>query len=113
MQKAADLISHAIQRQPDNAAFHVIEARVLLALKRYKDVLSVLNQLDSKHLSQAALTYKAAALLELDEAGEAWQVAEQIRLQEVRDPMFPADEHLLQTIMNRLSQFTTAARTAP
>ena len=110
LQKAADLISHAIQRQPDNAAFHVIEARVFLAQERYKDVLSVLNKLDAKLLSQAALTYKAAALLELEETGEAWQVAEQIRLQEVRDPMFPADEHLLQTIMNRLSHYTTAAR---
>ncbi len=109
-QKAAELISHAIERQPGNASFHVIEGRVLLAQKRYKDVLVVLNKLDTKHLSQAALTYKAAALLELEETGEAWQVAEQIRLQEVRDPMFPADEHLLQTIMNRLSQFTTAAR---
>lgn len=110
LQKAADLISHAIQRQPDNAAFHVIEARVFLAQERYKDVLSVLNKLDAKLLSQAALTYKASALLELEETGEAWQVAEQIRLQEVRDPMFPADEHLLQTIMNRLSHYTTAAR---
>ncbi len=110
LQKAADLISHAIQRQPDNASFHVIEGRVLLAQKRYQDVLSVMNKLDTKHLSQAALTYKAAALLELDETGEAWQIAEQIRLQEVRDPMFPADEHLLQTVINRLSQFTTASR---
>lgn len=110
LQKAVDLISHAIQRQPDNAAFHVIEARVFLAQKRYKDVLSVLNKLDAGLLSQAALTYKAAALLELAETGEAWQVAEQIRLQEVRDPMFPADEQLLETVMNRLSQFTTAAR---
>ncbi len=109
LQKAADFIEHAVQRQPDNASFHVIKGRVLLAQKKYKDVLSVLNKLDSRHLSQAALTYKAAALLELDETGDAWQVAEQIRLQEVRDPMFPADEHLLQTIMNRMSQFTTAA----
>ena len=111
LQKAADLISHAIQRQPDNASFHVIEGRVLLGQKKYNEVLSVLDKLDIQHLSQAALTYKAAALLELDKTGEAWQVAEQIRLQEVRDPMFPADENLLQTIMNRLSQFTTAART--
>jgi predicted Zn-dependent protease len=113
LQKASDLIAHAIQRQPENFGFHVIEGRVLLAQKRYKDVLSVLNKLDAKHLSQAALTYKAAALLELDETGNAWQIAEQIRLREVRDPMFPADELLLQTIMNRLSQFTTAARTKP
>ena len=111
LQKASELVSHAIQRQPDNVSFHVIEGRVLLAQKKYKDVLLVLNKLETKNLSQTALTYKAAALLELEETGEAWQVAEQIRLQESRDPMFPADEQLLQTIMNRLSQFTTAART--
>ncbi len=110
LQQASELISHALQRQPDNASFRVIEGRVLLAQKKYKDVLRVLNKLDAKHQSQAALTYKAAALLELNETGEAWKVAEQIRLQEFRDPMFPADDQLLQTIINRLSQFTTAVR---
>ena len=113
MQKAADLIDHAIQRQPENAAFRVIRGRVLLASKKYKEALLELNQLDEKHSSQAALTYKAAALLELHETGEAWQMAEQIRLQRVKDPMFPADENLLQSVLIRLNQFTTAARTQP
>ena len=113
LQKAADLISHAIQMQPENPAFRVMQGRVLLAAGKYADVLSTLNNLDEQHLSQAALTYKAAALLEMDEQSEAWRVVEQIRLHHVRDAMFPADELLLQTVLNRLSQFTTAARTQP
>ena len=110
-QKAADLIAHAIQMQSGNPTFRVIQARVLLAAEKYVDALAILNSLDEPHSSQAALTYKAAALLEMEELGEAWRVVEKIRLHNVRDAMFPADEQLLQTVLNRLNQFTTASRT--
>ena len=90
-----------------------MHGRVLLAAGKYAEVLSTLNSLNEQHLSQAALTYKAAALLEMEELGDAWRVVEQIRLHDLRDTMFPADEHLLQTVLNRLNQFTTASRTQP
>jgi predicted Zn-dependent protease len=109
-QRAEDLISHAIQMQPGNPMFRVMQARVLLAAEKYADALAALNSLDEQHSSRAALTYKAAALLELDEPGEAWRVVEKIRLQNVGDAMFPTDEDLLQTVLNRLNQFTTASR---
>ena len=112
-QKATELISHAIQTQPENPVFRVMHGRVLLAAGKYAEVLSTLNSLNEQHLSQAALTYKAAALLEMEELGDAWRVVEQIRLHDLRDTMFPADEHLLQTVLNRLNQFTTASRTQP
>ncbi|MDA1229645.1 MAG: tetratricopeptide repeat protein [Planctomycetota bacterium] len=112
-EKAADLISHAIQRQPENHAFRVIEGRVLLAAGEYGSVLTALDKMDEKQLARAALTYKAAALLELKKMGEAWQVTERIRVRHVLDPMFPADEQLLQSVLTRLNQVTTAARTLP
>ena len=112
-QKAADLIAHAIQMQPGNPAFRVMQGRVLLAAGKYADALSTLNSIDEQHLSQAALTYKAATLLKMDKLGEAWRVVEQIRLHNVRDTMFPADELLLEMVLNRLKQFTTASRTWP
>jgi predicted Zn-dependent protease len=112
-QKAADLIAHAIQIQPGNPTFRVMQARVLLAAEKYGDVLATLNSIDDQQLSQAALTYKAAALLETEQPGEAWQAVERIRLDNLRDAMFPADENLLQSVLNRLNQFTTASRTQP
>ena len=112
-QKAADLIAHAIQMQPGNPAFRVMHGRVLLAADKYAEALSTLKSIDEHHLSQAALTYKAATLLKMEELGEASRVVAQIRLQHFRDTMFPADELLLQTVLNRLNQFTTASRTLP
>ncbi len=112
-EKAADLIAHAIQMQPGNPTFRVMQARVLLAAEKYEDALATLNSIDDQQLSQAALTYKAAALLETEQPGEAWQAVERIRLDNLRDAMFPADEQLLQTLLNRLNQFTTASRTQP
>lgn len=112
-QKASDLISHAIQRQPANPAFHMIEGRVLLAAGQYADVLTALDKIDEKHHSRTALTYKAAALLGLDQMNAAWQITERISLRHVRDPMFPADEHLLQNVMDRLNHFITASRNQP
>jgi len=110
-QKAAELISHAIQMQPENPVFRVMHGRVLLAAGKYSEVLSTLNSLDEQHFSQAALTYKAAALLEMEEMGEAWRTVEKIRLHDLRDTMFPADEHLLQTVLTRLNHFKTASHT--
>ncbi len=112
-EKAADLIAHAIQMQPGNPAFRVMQGRVLLAGDRYADVLSTLSGIDEQHHSQAALTYKAAALLEMEELDQAWRIVEELRLHKHCDPMFPADELLLQTVLNRLNQFTTATRTQP
>ncbi len=64
-EKAADLIAHAIQMQPGNPTFRVMQGRILLAADRYADVLSTLNGIDEQQHSQAASTYKAAALLEM------------------------------------------------
>jgi tetratricopeptide (TPR) repeat protein len=113
VEKALDLIMHAIQRQPENIAFRVIEGRVLLAAGRYAEVLSKLNELEEQSLSQAALTYQAAALLEMNETSEARRTIERIRLEDVRDAMFPADEEMLRTVQNRLTQFATASRAQP
>ncbi len=113
LEKATSLIAHAISMQPQNPAFRVMQGRVLLAEGNYPEVLSVLNGLDEQPLSQAALTYKAAALLEMQEVDEAWRTVEKIRVQDIRDPMFPADERMLQTIQNRLSQFMTASNAQP
>ena len=87
-QKAADLIGHAIQMQPGNPTFRVMQGRVLLAAGRYADALSTLNSLDEQHLSQAALTYQAAALLEMEEIGEASRVWNSIRLHIPVTPCF-------------------------
>ncbi len=103
-QNASDLIAHAIQMQPQNAVFRVIQCRVLLAAGKYAEVLDTLNGLNGQHLSQAALTYKATALLEAQERNEAWQMIKQLRRQNAREPMFPADEKLLQTLQNRLTE---------
>lgn len=113
LEKADSLIAHAISMQPQNPAFRVMQGRVLLAEGNYPEVLSVLQGLNEQPLSQAALTYRAAALLEMQEVDEAWRTVEQIRVQDIRDPMFPADERLLQSIQNRLSQFKTASNTQP
>lgn len=112
-QKATELITHAVQMQPGNPTFRVMQARVLLAAEKYEEALATLNSIEDQQLSQAALTYKASALLETEQPGEAWQAVERIRLDNLRDAMFPADEELLQTVLNRLNQFTTASRTKP
>ena len=89
----------------------MIEGRVLLAAGKYADVLSNLNELKADGLSQAALTYQAAAFLKMNETDEAWRIVEQIRLHDVREPMFPADEKLLQIVQNQLAEMTTVLRT--
>ncbi|HQX50065.1 MAG TPA: tetratricopeptide repeat protein [Planctomycetaceae bacterium] len=111
--KARELISHALHMQPQNPAFRIIESRVLLSAGQFQEALETLSSIDDQHQSRAAITYKAQALLELGEMGEAWHVVEQIHRQQLHDPMFPADERLLETIKNRLNQFTTASRSQP
>ncbi len=111
--KAQELISQALRIQPGKNAFRIIEARVLLSAGQFQEALKALSSLDDQHHSRAAFTYKAQALLELGEVGEAWHVVEQIHRQHLHDPMFPADERLLETIESRLNQFTTASRSQP
>jgi tetratricopeptide (TPR) repeat protein len=103
-QEASDLIAHAIQMQPQNSAFRVMKGRILMAAGKYAEVLSGFNGLNADKMSQAALTYQAAALLEMNETDEAWRTIKQLRLQDVREPMFPADEKLLQTVKNQLTE---------
>ena len=111
--KALELITHATARQLENPAFRTIEGRVLLSAGQFEDAVKTLSSIDAEHLSRAALTYKSAALLELGKMGEAWHTLEYIRQQHIQDPMFPADERLLESIRTRLEQFTTASRTEP
>ena len=111
--KSRDLIDHAIRMQPENPAFRVIEGRVLLSAGRFQDALDTLSSINERYLSQAAITYRAAALLELDETEEAWRAVKEIGCGHLKDPMFAADERLLETIKNRLNKFTTSLRTQP
>lgn len=110
--KARSLIDDAIQRQPVNPVFRMIEGRVLIAAGQYQAALASLESLNEQQLSQAAFTYRAAAHLELGDPGAAWRIVEQIRLQHFKEPMFPADERLLESVRSRLREYTTASRVA-
>ena len=102
--EAAELAEAAIRMQPDEVTYQEVQSRVLMAQEKFPEAVGVLKRIPVERQSLAGKTYLANALRMLDRDHEARMVLDDITTRLEGEPLFPADEDLLDTVKKQLRQ---------
>ena len=105
--EAFELAKEAISTQPGESAYQEVQSRVLIAQEKFPEAVGVLNSVPVEQQSLAGRTYLAKVLLMLDLDDEARLVLDDISIRLEAEPLFPADEDLLNAVRTQLRQPAT------
>ncbi len=108
--EASELVESAVRSQPDEFAHQEVHGRVLIALEKFPEAVTVLGHIPKGQLSLAGRTYLAKVLQMLDRDDEARLQIEEIAMQHEAGPLLPADERLLDSVTTQLLQPAAAVR---
>jgi len=102
--EASELAEAAIRMQPEEVTYQEVQSRVLMAQEKFPEAVGVLKSIPVERQSLAGKTYLASALRMLDRDSEARLVLDDITTRLDAEPLFPADEDLLDTVRKQLRQ---------
>ena len=108
--EALELMTDASRSQPGESANQEVQGRVLIAQEKFPEAASVLKSIPAEQQSLAGRTYLAKVLLMLDRDDEARLVLDDISIRLEAEPLFPADEDLLNAVRTQLRQPATPSR---
>lgn len=109
--KAERLAVEALQISPDSAQIRGICGRVQLELGRFEEALKTAEGTGGEFEAASAMwVCRAAALMALKQNDLARSAVDRVIDSRVDDPLLPADEKLLQSVLDELQLRSTVAR---
>ena len=106
---AVELINKALQREPNVAMIHTLNHRIQLTQGLYSRIDDACRtDAGDEPLSTTAMVYWAAAVQQLGRPEEAASICRRIKDTIAQDPLLPADDRLLNTILEAISDPRTA-----